>query len=68
MLYADFDTRQQLAREHRHELAREMRLARRTRPEAAPLAIVHPRLEQVRSGLQLLIRSKASHGKLAEEF
>jgi hypothetical protein len=33
MISTDFETRQLLAREHRDQLARDMRLARRTRPE-----------------------------------
>jgi hypothetical protein len=33
MISTDFETRQLLAREHRDQLAHDMRLARRTRPE-----------------------------------
>jgi hypothetical protein len=32
MIYTDFETRQLLAREHRDQLARDMQLARGTRP------------------------------------
>lgn len=35
MITTDFETRQLLAREHRDQLARDMRLARAARPEAA---------------------------------
>jgi hypothetical protein len=35
MISTDFETRQLLGREHRDQLARDMRLARRTRPEGA---------------------------------
>jgi hypothetical protein len=37
MITTDFETRQLLAREHRDQLARDMRLARRTRPQRLSL-------------------------------
>jgi hypothetical protein len=66
MLYADFEVRQQLALEHRDELAREMRRARRPRPEAAPSA-KRSGLVRVRGAIGLLSRSKPLHGQLPQE-
>ena len=63
MITTDFETRQLLAREHRDQLARDMRLARRTRPQRtlllAALRRAHhsirslPRLERVDQALNL---------------
>ena len=66
MLYADFETRQQLAREHRDELERTMRLARRPRPEAASPAAVHRALERAGHLIRFL-RPKASKAQLPQE-
>jgi hypothetical protein len=66
MFYADFEIRQQLAREHRDGLARDFRLARRPRPDGdAPLAARHAlgRLhDQIRS-----LTGKPSHVQRPQE-
>jgi hypothetical protein len=41
MISTDFETRQLLAREHRDQLAPDIRLARRTPPEGSPLLAAH---------------------------
>jgi hypothetical protein len=66
MLYADFETRQQLAREHRDELERAMRLARRPRPEKA--SPVGARRTLDRAGyLVRFLKVKSSKPQLPQE-
>jgi hypothetical protein len=67
MLYADFEVRQQLARDHRDELAREMRLARRPRPEAAPLGAVRRALGRAHDQIRFPTRSSTAHSRLPQE-
>jgi hypothetical protein len=67
MLYADFEARQQLAREHRDELAREMRLARGPRTDAAPPAAARHPLRRFRAQIRPLARLRAWRGQLPQE-
>jgi hypothetical protein len=67
MLYQDFETRQQLALEHRDELAREMRLARGPRPDAAPPVAVLRGFRRVQAQIRSLTRLKASHDQVPQQ-
>ena len=67
MIHADFEARQQLALERRDQLAREMRLARRPRPESGGTLSVRHGLGRIHEQLRFLSRSKASQGGLAQE-
>ena len=66
MFYADFEIRQQLAREHRDGLARDFRLARRTRPDGEPLA-ARRALGRVHDQIRSLARLKPSHVQRPQE-
>jgi hypothetical protein len=67
MFYADFDTRQQLAREHRDELARDYRLAQRIRPDGeAPIA-TRSALGRVHDQIRVLTKLKSSNVQRPQE-
>jgi hypothetical protein len=57
MISTDFETRQLLAREHRDQLARDMRLARRTRPETSSL--------QQNTRFRNSVRYRKAYGRLS---
>jgi hypothetical protein len=67
MLYADFEVRRQLARDHRDELARDMRLARRPRHEAAAPSSVRRALARVHDQVRFLTRTSPAHNRLPQE-
>ena len=54
MISTDFETRQLLAREHRDQLARDMRLARRTQPERSSLLAVRRALRRTHDSIRSL--------------
>ena len=58
MIYTDFETRQLLAREHRDQLARDMRLARRTAPKRSPLLTTRYVLGRAHDCIRFLTRAK----------
>lgn len=60
MITTDFETRQLLAREHRDQLARDMRLARRTRPEEASLPAAPRALRRAHDCIRSLPKLKPS--------
>ena len=66
MIYTDFETRQLLAREHRDQLARDMRLARRTRPEGSSSAAFRP-FGRAHDYIRSLTRAKPSQVRLSQE-
>lgn len=67
MFYADFETRQQLALEHRDGLARDFRLARRTRPDGGSSLAAGRALGRVHDHIRSLTKSKPSHVRLPQE-
>jgi hypothetical protein len=67
MIYADFETRQQLAREHRDGLARDFRLARRPRPEGDASLATGRALGRAYDYIRSLTRSKPSPTRLPQE-
>ena len=64
MISTDFETRQLLAREHRDQLARDMRLARRTQPERSSLLAA---LGRAHDQIRTLTRYKPSRARLPQE-
>ena len=66
MIYTDFETRQLLAREHRDQPARDMRLARRTRPEGSSLAAFRP-LGRAHDYIRSLTRARPFQIRLSQE-
>jgi hypothetical protein len=67
MIYTDFETRQLLAREHRDQLARDMRLARRIRPEGSSPVAFRP-LGRAHDYIRSLTRAKPSQVRLSQEL
>jgi hypothetical protein len=67
MIHTDFETRQLLAREHRDQLARDMRLARRTRPQRASLLAARRVLERAHDHIRSLPSVKPSHIRKPQE-
>jgi hypothetical protein len=67
MITTDFETRQLLAREHRDQLARDMRLARRARPEGSPLLTAHFAFGRAHDYIRSLTRSKPSRVRTPQE-
>jgi hypothetical protein len=67
MFYSDFDTRQQLAREHRDALARDYRLAQRTRPDAEAPVDTRRVLGRVHHRIRVLTKLKPSHVQRPQE-
>ena len=67
MIHTDFETRQLLAREHRDQLARDMRLARRTRPERSPLLAARRALGRAHDRIRSLPRATPSDIRLSQE-
>jgi len=66
MIFTDIETRQLLAREHRDQLARDMRLARRTRTEGhSPLA--RRALARAHHSISALPRLKPSRVRIQQE-
>jgi hypothetical protein len=63
MIFTDFETRQLLAREHRDQLARDMRLARRMRPARGSLLAARRAYDSIRS----LPRLRPSRIRLPQE-
>ena len=61
MLYTDFETRQQLALEHRDQLARDFRPARRTRTDEGKSLAVRRALGRIHNPIRFLTRLKPSH-------
>ena len=67
MFYADFEIRQQLAREHRDALARDYRVAQRIRPDGeAPIATRRV-LGRVTDQIRVLTKLKPSHVQRPQE-
>jgi hypothetical protein len=66
MISTDFDTRQLLARERRDQLARDMRLARRTRPEGAS-SLARRALARTHNSIRSLPGLKPSSIRRAQE-
>jgi hypothetical protein len=66
MIYTDFETRQLLAREHRDQLARDMRLARRNRPEGSSSPAFRP-FGRAHDYIRSLTRAKPSQVRLSKE-
>jgi hypothetical protein len=54
MITTDFETRQLLAREHRAQLARDMQLARRTRPQRSSLLAARRVLRRAHDSIRWL--------------
>ena len=67
MICTDFETRQLLAREHRDQLARDMRLARRTRPERASLLAARRALRRAHDCIRSQPRVTPSGNPATEE-
>jgi hypothetical protein len=67
MITTDFETRQLLAREHRDQLARDMRLARRTRPERASLLAARRALRRAYDWIRSLPKIKTSRIRRPQE-
>jgi hypothetical protein len=67
MISTDFETRQLLVREHRDQLARDMRLARRTRPEGSRLLAAHFGLGRAHDYIRSLTKRKPSGVRLQQE-
>jgi hypothetical protein len=67
MISTDNETRQLLAREHQERLARDMRLARRTRPDEDAAPAARRALSRVHHQIRALTRFKPSHAHLAPE-
>ena len=67
MITTDFETRQLLAREHRDQLARDMRLARRTRPEGASLLSARRALRQAHDCIRSLPKLKPTRIREPQE-
>jgi hypothetical protein len=66
MITTDFETRQLLAREHRDQLARDMRLARRTRPEGSSSPAFRP-FGRAYDYIRSLTRAEPSPIRLSQE-
>jgi hypothetical protein len=60
MITTDFETRQLLAREHRAQLARDMQLARRTRPQRSSLLAARRVLRRAHDSIRSLPGVKPS--------
>jgi len=60
MITTDFETRQLLAREHRDQLARDMQLARRTRPQRSSLLAARRVLGRAHDSIRSAPRAKPS--------
>jgi hypothetical protein len=58
MIATDFETRQLLGREHRDQLARDMRLARRTRPGRSPFLTARRVLGRAHDCIRFPTRAK----------
>jgi hypothetical protein len=67
MISTDFETRQLLAREHRDQLARDMRLARRTQPERSSLLAVRRALRRTHDSIRWLPGLKPSSIRRPQE-
>ena len=67
MLHTDFDTRPQLAREHRDELERAIRLARLPRPEATRPGLVRSVLARAYDRIRSRTRLEESYPRLPQE-
>jgi hypothetical protein len=61
MIPTDFETRQLLVREHRDQLARDMRLARRMRPERSRDLSVRRALDRAHVCIRFLARARPSN-------
>jgi hypothetical protein len=68
MISTDFETRQLLVREHRDQLARDMRLARRTRPEGGSLLAVRRALRRAHDYIRSQPRVTPSGNPATEEI
>ena len=66
MIFTDIDTRQLLAREHRDQLARDMRLARRTRTEGSSLLAARRVLGRAHHCIRSLPRLRPSQIRLTQ--
>jgi hypothetical protein len=66
MFYADYEIRQQLALEHRDQLARDMRLARRARADGG-LRFAPSALGRAHHAIRSLGRLKPSHVQRPQE-
>jgi hypothetical protein len=67
MITTDFETRQLLAREHREQLALDMRLARRTRPEGPSLPAARRALRRAHDCIGALAKVKPSRIRRPQE-
>lgn len=67
MITTDFETRQLLARERRDQLERDMRLARRPRPEGATLLAARRALRRAHDHIRSLPRLKPSRIRQPQE-
>jgi hypothetical protein len=67
MITTDFETRQLLAREHRDQLARDMRLARRTRPQRTSLLAARRVFRRAHDSIRSLPGLKPSQIRLSQE-
>jgi hypothetical protein len=67
MIATDFETRQLLAREHRDQLARDMRLARPTHPERSSLLAARRVLRRAHDSIRTLPRVMPSSIRRPQE-
>ena len=67
MITTDFETRQLLARERRDQLARDMRLARRTRPEGASLLAARRALRRAHDCIRSLPKLESTRIRQPQE-
>ena len=67
MITTDFETRQLLALEHRDQLAEDMRLARRTRPQRTSLLTARRALRRVHDSIRSLPGLRPSQIRLSQE-